>query len=118
MPESIEPAEIVKQQKKGGQVLNAIIVERTEGGCVIYVRVSWTRGRAFRLLGTWRGKSGDRTFQHVESAVRLVRRMGINTKICVYREDDPELALVAAVGGGRDRQREPDHDAAGSDEPS
>ena len=119
MPESIEPGDIAKHRKKGGEVLGALIVERADGRHVIYVRVSWTRGRAYRLLGTWRGKGGDRSFLHLESAVRLIRRMGINSKICLYREDDPELALVAAAALGRAPAAEPDCDVvAAADEPS
>lgn len=101
--DTIERAEVVAGRRRGGSVLNAFIVQRPGGGAHLYVRVSWVQGRAYFRIRTWRNNYGDRVFKSLDAAVRYCRGLGVDGKIPVYLENDPELAQYASFGGGDHR---------------
>jgi len=97
LAEVFEAADLRKGLKEGGQLLGAFIVVRAPEEFVVYVRVNWIRGRGFRLIRTWRGTAGDRTFKLLDSAWRFVRSFDYFGRITVYPTGDPELQQFAGV---------------------
>jgi hypothetical protein len=81
----------------GGQVLGAFIVARTEDAFVIYMRGNWIRGRGFRIIRTWRGSSGARTFRNLQSAWFFIRKFNFLGRVMVYPAGDPDLRQFAGV---------------------
>jgi hypothetical protein len=92
-----EEADLRSGLKDGGQVLGAFIVARGEEEFVIYVRGNWIRGRGFRIIRTWRGSSGDRTFKNLQSAWSFIRKFNFLGRVTVYPAGDPELRQFVGV---------------------
>jgi hypothetical protein len=83
--------------KDGGQILGAFIVARSEEEFVIYMRPSWGRGRGFKIVRTWRGASGDRSFKNLQSAWLFVRKFSFSGQVMVYPLGDPDLRGFVGV---------------------
>jgi hypothetical protein len=94
---AFEEADLRSGIKDGGQVLGAFIVARTEEDFVIYLRCNWIRGRGFRIIRTWRGSSGDRTFKNLQSAWSFVRKFDFLGRVTVYPAGDAELRQFVGV---------------------
>jgi hypothetical protein len=92
-----EEADLRSGLKDGGHVLGAFIVARSEEDFVIYVRGNWIRGRGFRIVRTWRGSSGDRTFKNLQSAWSFIRKFNYLGRVTVYPAGDPELRQFVGV---------------------
>ena len=97
MDSAFEEADLRSGLKDGGQVLGAFIVARSEEDFVIYLRCNWIRGRGFRIIRTWRGSSGDRTFKNLQSAWGFVRKFNFLGRVTVYPTSDPELRQFVGV---------------------
>ena len=97
MAEAMEGADLRAGLDEGGAIVGALIVARAENCFVVYMRPSWVRGRGFRIVKTWRGSQGDRTFKSLDSAWRYVRRFKFSGRITVYPRHDPELRSVVGV---------------------
>ena len=97
MADAFEEADLRSGLKDGGQVLGAFIVARSEEDFVIYLRCNWIRGRGFRIIRTWRGSSGDRTFKNLQSAWGFVRKFNFLGRVTVYPAGDPELRQFVGV---------------------
>ena len=97
MPDAFEESDLRAAFKAGGKVLGAFIVARSENTFAVYVRGDWGRKRGFRILRTWRGASGDRTFKNLHSALRFVRQLGWAGRMTIYPISDPELAAFVGV---------------------
>jgi hypothetical protein len=94
---AFEEADLRAGLKDGGQVLGAFIVARGEEEFVIYLRCNWIRGRGFRIIRTWRGSSGDRTFRNLQSAWGFVRKFDFLGRVTVYPVGDLELRQFVGV---------------------
>ena len=94
---AFEEADLRSGLKDGGQVLGAFVVARSEEDFVIYLRCNWIRGRGFRIIRTWRGSSGDRTFKNLQSAWGFVRKFNFLGRVTVYPAGDPELRQFVGV---------------------
>jgi hypothetical protein len=81
----------------GGHVLGAFIAARAEDEFVIYLRPSWGRGRGFRILRTWRGVSGDRSFKNLQTVWSFVRKFGFLGRVTVYPAGDVELRQFVGI---------------------
>jgi hypothetical protein len=92
-----EEADIRSGLKDGGQVLGAFIVARSEEEFVVYMRCNWIRGRGFRIIRSWRGLSGDRTFKHLQSAWGFIRKFDFLGRVTVYPAGDVELRQFVGV---------------------
>jgi hypothetical protein len=92
-----EEADLRSGLKDGGQVLGAFIVARSEEEFVVYMRCNWIRGRGFRIIRSWRGLSGDRTFKHLQSAWGFIRKFGFLGRVTVYPAGDVELRQFVGV---------------------
>lgn len=92
-----EEADLHLALKDGGLVLGAFIVARGEEAFVIYMRCNWIRGRGFRIIRTWRGSSGDRTFKNLQSAWFFIRKFNFLGRVTVYPAGDPELRQFVGV---------------------
>jgi hypothetical protein len=97
LADAFEEADLRSALKDGGQVLGAFIVARTEEDFVIYMRGNWIRGRGFRIIRTWRGLSGDRTFKNLQSAWFFIRKFNFLGRVTVYPLGDPELRQFVGV---------------------
>jgi hypothetical protein len=94
---AFEEADLRLALKDGGQVLGAFIVARGEEAFVIYMRCNWIRGRGFRIIRTWRGSSGDRTFRNLQTAWGFVRKFDFLGRVTIYPAGDPELRQFVGV---------------------
>jgi hypothetical protein len=94
---AFEEADVRSGIKDGGQVLGAFIVARSPEDFVIYLRCNWIRGRGFRIIRTWRGSSGDRTFRNLQSAWGFVRKFDFFGRVTVYPAGDPDLRQFVGV---------------------
>ena len=92
-----EEADLRAGLKDGGQVLGAFIVARSEDEFVIYLRCNWIRGRGFRIIRTWRGASGDRSFKNLQSAWCFIRKFDFLGRVTVYPVGDLELRQFVGV---------------------
>ena len=92
-----EEADLRSGLRDGGQVLGAFIVARSEEDFAIYLRCNWIRGRGFRIIRTWRGSSGDRTFKNLQSAWGFVRKFNFLGRVTIYPAGDPELRQFVGV---------------------
>jgi hypothetical protein len=92
-----EEADIRSGLKDGGQVLGAFIVARSEEEFVVYMRCNWIRGRGFRIIRSWRGLAGDRTFKHLQSAWGFIRKFNFLGRVTVYPAGDVELRQFVGV---------------------
>jgi hypothetical protein len=92
-----EEADLRAGLRDGGQVLGGFIVARSEEDFVIYLRCNWIRGRGFRIIRTWRGSSGDRTFKNLQSAWGFVRKFNFLGRVTIYPAGDPELRQFVGV---------------------
>ncbi len=90
-------ADLRSALKEGGQVLGAFIVARSEEEFVIYLRCNWIQGRGFRIIRTWRGLSGDRSFKNLQSAWFFVRKFNFLGRVTIYPAGDPELRQFVGV---------------------
>jgi hypothetical protein len=97
MDNVFEEADLRSGLRDGGQVLGAFIVARSEEDFVIYLRCNWIRGRGFRIIRTWRGSSGDRTFKNLQSAWGFVRKFHFLGRVTIYPAGDPELRQFVGV---------------------
>ena len=97
MGDVFEEADIRSGLKDGGQVLGAFIVARSEEEFVVYMRCNWIRGRGFRIIRSWRGLSGDRTFKHLQSAWGFIRKFDFLGRVTVYPAGDIELRQFVGV---------------------
>ncbi len=97
MADVLEESDLRAGLKDGGQVLGAFIVARSDEEFVIYMRASWGRGRGFRIIRTWRGASGDRTFKNLQSAWYFVRKFDFFGRVTVYPVGDVELRQFVGV---------------------
>ena len=97
MGDVFEEADIRSGLKDGGQVLGAFIVARSEEEFVVYMRCNWIRGRGFRIIRSWRGLSGDRTFKHLQSAWGFIRKFNFLGRVMVYPAGDVELRQFVGV---------------------
>jgi len=107
-----EEADLRAGLKEGGHVLGAFIVARSEDEFVIYLRCNWIRGRGFRIIRTWRGTSGDRSFKNLQSAWCFIRKFDFLGRVTIYPVGDFELRQF--VGVAAQDLEEPLH-VAGSD---
>ena len=94
---AFEEADLRSALKDGGQVLGAFIVARSEEEFVIYLRCNWIQGRGFRIVRTWRGLSGDRSFKNMQSAWFFIRKFNFRGRVTVYPAGDPELRQFVGV---------------------
>jgi hypothetical protein len=94
---AFEEADLRSALKEGGQVLGAFIVARSEEEFVIYLRCNWIQGRGFRIVRTWRGLSGDRSFKNMQSAWFFIRKFNFRGRVTVYPAGDPELRQFVGV---------------------
>ena len=94
---AFEKADLCSALNDGGQVLGAFIVARSEEAFVIYLRSNWIQGRGFRIIRTWRGLSGDRSYKSLQSAWFFVRKFNFLGRITVYPAGDPELRQFVGV---------------------
>lgn len=97
MGDAFEEADLRSALNTGGQVLGAFIVARTEDAFVIYMRGNWIRGRGFRIIRTWRGSSGARTFRNLQSAWFFIRKFNFLGRVTVYPAGDPDLRQFVGV---------------------
>ncbi len=101
--------------KAGGRILGGIIVARgSPPEFVVYVRCSWLRGRSFRLIRSWRGTSGDRSFKSLDSAWQFFQKFEFTGRITVYPAGDPGLRSFAGLSPRdlpQDGDREPNPSA-------
>jgi hypothetical protein len=106
----LQETEIREGLKGGGRILGLFVVERPAsagepGEFVVYVRPSWTRG--YRILRTWRDK-GDRAFRDFDRMLPIIRDLGHDGPVTVYKAGCPELARYRGVlvrdSGGREDQ--------------
>ena len=110
---AFEESDLRSGLKDGGQVLGAFIVARGEEEFVVYLRCNWIRGRGFRIIRSWRGLSGDRTFKNLQSAWGFVRKFDFLGRVTVYPAGDSELRQFMGVSS-RDLAEAPFMDGAGS----
>ena len=101
MAEAFEESDLRAGLKEGGRILGAFIVVR--GGThseefVIYIRTDWVRGRGFRILRSWRGGSGDRSFKSLDKAWHHIRKFDFLGRIIIYPQGDPDLHQFVGVG--------------------
>jgi hypothetical protein len=94
---AFEEADLRSGLKDGGQVLGAFIVARSEEDFAIYLRCNWIRGRGFRIIRSWHGSSGDRTFKNLQSAWGFVRKFNFLGRVTIYPAGDPELRQFVGV---------------------
>ena len=94
---AFEEADLRAGLKDGGQVLGAFIVARSEDEFVVYMRCNWIRGRGFRIIRSWRGLSGDRTFKHLQSAWAFIRKFHFLGRVTIYPAGDVELRQFVGV---------------------
>ena len=99
MAEGFEEAELRAGLKDGGIVLGAFIVARSTEEFVIYLRCNWIRGRGFRIVRTYRGASGDRSFKNLQSAWCFIRKFDFLGRVTVYPTGDLELRQFVGVAG-------------------
>jgi hypothetical protein len=92
-----EEADLRSGLRDGGQVLGAFIVARGEEEFVVYMRCNWIRGRGFRIIRSWRGLSGDRTFKHLQSAWAFIRKFDFLGRVTIYPAGDVELRQFVGV---------------------
>jgi hypothetical protein len=94
---AFEEADLRSGIKEGGHVVGAFIVARAEEEFVVYMRCNWIRGRGFRIIRTWRGSQGDRTFKNLQSAWSFVRKFHFSGRVTVYPAGDLELRQFVGV---------------------
>ena len=97
MAGAFEESDLRAGIKDGGQILGAFIVARSEEEFVIYMRPSWGRGRGFKIVRTWRGASGDRSFKNLQSAWLFVRKFSFSGQVMVYPAGDLDLRGFVGV---------------------
>ena len=97
MADAFEEADLRSGLKDGGHMLGAFIVARSEDEFVIYFRADWIRGRGFRIIRTWRGVAGDRSFKNLQSAWCFIRKFHFFGRVTVYPVGDAELRQFAGV---------------------
>lgn len=97
MGDVFEEADLRAGLKEGGHVLGAFIVARSDDEFVIYLRCNWIRGRGFRIIRTWRGASGDRSFKNLQSAWCFIRKFDFLGRVTVYPVGDFELRQFVGV---------------------
>lgn len=97
MGDVFEEADLRQALKDGGVILGAFIVARSEEEFVVYMRGNWIRGRGFRIIRTWRGVSGDRTFKNLESAWLFVRKFNFLGHVTIYPAGDPNLRQFVGI---------------------
>ncbi len=97
MQEVFEESDLRAGIGDGGAVLGAFIVARSEEEFVVYMRANWGRGRGFRIIRTWRGMSGDRTFKNLQSAWCFIRKFDFSGRVTVYPAGDTELRQFVGV---------------------
>jgi hypothetical protein len=93
----LEESDLRAGLREGGQVLGAFIIARADDDFVIYMRASWGRGRGFRIVRTWRGASGDRSFKNLHSAWCFIRKFDFRGHVMVYPVGDVELRQFVGV---------------------
>jgi hypothetical protein len=89
--EVFEEADIRMGLSDGGEILGAFIVARSGGDLVVYVRGSWVHGRGFRIIRSYRGRTGDRLFKKLDSAWSFIKKFGYSGHITIYPAGDPKL---------------------------
>jgi hypothetical protein len=95
---AFEEADLRLGLKQGGTVLGSFIVELPDcAGFVVYMRTDWIRGRGFRIVQTWRGRGGERTFRSLDVALRFIRKYGFAGKITIYPAGDRDLFQFAGL---------------------
>ncbi len=99
MAEAFEEADLRAGLRDGGLVLGAFIVARSPEEFVIYLRCNWIRGRGFRIVRTYRGASGDRSFKNLQSAWCFIRKFDFLGRVTVYPTGDLELRQFVGVAG-------------------
>ena len=97
MGDVFEEADLRAGLKDGGVILGAFIVARSEEEFVVYMRSNWIRGRGFRIIRTWRGVSGDRTFKNLELAWLFVRKFNFLGQVTIYPAGDPDLRQFVGI---------------------
>jgi hypothetical protein len=91
LAESFEESDLRGGLKDGGVILGAFIVARGPEQFVLYMRGSWVKNRAYRIIRTWRGKGGDRVFRSLDVAYGFIHRFGFTGRLSVYPACDSEL---------------------------
>ena len=92
-----EKADLHAGIRNGGRVLSAFVVERGATIFVVYMRGNWVRGRGFRIIRSWRGLAGDRTFKHAGAALGFIRSFGVQGRVTIYPAGDSRLRLFVGV---------------------
>lgn len=102
----LEGGDALKQQlRRGGRVLNVLVVERPSAEAaeyVAYLNVSWRRG--WHVLRAYRDR-GDRVYKHLNSLVQMVRSdLEFMGPVMVYAPDTPELERIPTITARERRQ--------------
>ena len=102
----LEGGDALKQQlRRGGRVLNVLVVERPSADAaeyVAYLNVTWCRG--WHVLRGYRDR-GDRVYKNLSSLVQMLRSdMEFTGPVTVYTPDSPELGRIPGVAS-RERHR-------------
>ena len=61
------------------------------------MRASWGRGRGFKIVRTWRGAAGDRSFKNLQSAWLFVRKFDFSGRVMIYQPGDLDLKGFVGV---------------------
>jgi hypothetical protein len=94
---AFEEADLRSGLEEGGRVLGAFIIARRDEEFVVYLRCNWIRGRGFRIIRTWRGSSGDRSFRNLQTAWLFIRKFGFLGRVTIYPVGDPGLRQFVGV---------------------
>jgi hypothetical protein len=95
--EVFEEADIRMGLKDGGEILGAFIVARSDEDLVVYLRGSWVHGRGFRIIRSYRGWTGDRSFKKLDSAWAFIKKFGYAGHVTIYPVGDPKLRQFMGV---------------------
>jgi hypothetical protein len=95
--EVFEEADIRMGLSEGGEILGAFIVARGDEDMVVYMRGSWVHGRGFRIIRSYRGWAGDRSFKKLDSAWSFIKKFGYSGHVTIYPAGDPKLRQFMGV---------------------
>jgi hypothetical protein len=97
MGEVFEKADIRKALEGGGEILGAFVVARSDDDLVVYIQASWVHDRGSRIIRTYRGWAGDRSFKKLDSAWSFVKKYGYARDFTIYPAGNPKLQQLVGV---------------------